>query len=776
MLLKVDAFGGVVPKVLDPVLLTPNKSQVAENVRLDRGGITPLSTDLIISGATVPAGTKSLFIYYQPKNPPTQNFLSWLTDVDVVKSPIPNDQFNRIYYTENGLLKATGLTPGRIKMLPGEFYYPCPPAPNSPMTVALPPATTGSGNLVVYPDRAAAGDFYSTTTTPIVSHSPGNCVQDVPDKAIFWQTDKAYNIERAGIVNDLNPSGGNNAFWQYDLETFWSRITIPFYSPNALTMWFDDTQTQNCGPAAFTVLASDDPTFPPGTDSSGNPRTVILSAATGVTWGGTFESQTWTWEASAHRYRYIRILVTASDKDTPPTYSNKHLQINAIQLIWNPPTPDLTLAQTKAFTYTLVNEYGQEGPPWVPGEGQSQIVSPFYEGNVLHFEVQYPFTDSKSDQDWDPKYKLKYVRVYLSNETSSGTSQFQLVTEFELAEGAMQRTTFAYDHAIYSSNLGVVCPSLDWSQPPGYVNGIPVGDSSVGPGLHGLNEVPGGIIGGFSGNQVCLSVPNFPHAWPVTQQYAVDTDVVGIGGFGTTIVALTLGQPYLAVGNDPANVVMEKIGDAMSCLSKRGIVSVNGTTIYPCPEGLKAIGPSIDDVLTKDLMTKEQWAALYNPSSINAYYWEGKYVSFYQLSSGARGGFLFDLKTKDLINLNTYCPSGYYDPANGRLNLVSSSYQIVGWNEGPVFKSAKYKTKRFKFAKTSFSCIKVLATAYPVYVDVIYPEAPLTMTIQVISDKPQRLPSKLLVDTVDIDPYSNGRTSGEVSAILLASVLEEIPI
>jgi hypothetical protein len=397
-------------------------------------------------------------------------------------------------------------------------------------------------------------------------------------------------------------------------------------------------------------------------------------------------------------------------------------------------------------------------------------------GNVLTFSIDKPWMDQNGSQEWDLRYKISSVRIYLSNDTSSGTSQFQLVTEIPIYLNLVRSDTISYDKEIYSSSLGVVCPSVNWSQPPGYVNGVPVGDSSVGPGLHGLISVPGGIIGGFSGNQVCLSVPNFPHAWPVNQQYAVDTDVVGIGGFGTTIVALTLGQPYLAVGNDPANVVMEKIGDAMSCLSKRGIVSVSGTTIYPCPEGLKAIGPSMDDILTKDLMTKEQWAALYNPSSINAYYWEGKYVAFYQLSSGGSGGFLFDLKTKDLINLDTYCPSGYYDPSNGRLNLVSSLNQVVGWSEGPTFKSAKYKTKRFKFAKTSFSCIKVLATAYPVSVDVIYPEAPLTISIQVTSDKPQRLPSKLLVDTAEIDPYSNGRTSGEVSAILLASVLEEMPI
>jgi len=47
-LLPIDKFGGIVPKIIDPALLPPNRSIAAKNVRFDRGGIAPLRMDLFV--------------------------------------------------------------------------------------------------------------------------------------------------------------------------------------------------------------------------------------------------------------------------------------------------------------------------------------------------------------------------------------------------------------------------------------------------------------------------------------------------------------------------------------------------------------------------------------------------------------------------------------------------------------------------------------------------------------------------------------------------------
>ena len=48
MLLEISQFGGIVPRVLDPILLAPNKSQIAQNCQFDSGDLEPLYEDLYI--------------------------------------------------------------------------------------------------------------------------------------------------------------------------------------------------------------------------------------------------------------------------------------------------------------------------------------------------------------------------------------------------------------------------------------------------------------------------------------------------------------------------------------------------------------------------------------------------------------------------------------------------------------------------------------------------------------------------------------------------------
>jgi hypothetical protein len=83
----------------------------------------------------------------------------------------------------------------------------------------------------------------------------------------------------------------------------------------------------------------------------------------------------------------------------------------------------------------------------------------------------------------------------------------------------------------------------------------------------------------------------------------------------------------------------------------------------------------------------------------------------------------------------------------------------------------EYQTKQYKFPKTSVGVIKVVANKYPVIIDVIYPAIPVTFTISVRSDRPQRIPAAL-IDTLEI----RARTDARISGIYLATSVPEIPL
>ncbi len=133
-------------------------------------------------------------------------------------------------------------------------------------------------------------------------------------------------------------------------------------------------------------------------------------------------------------------------------------------------------------------------------------------------------------------------------------------------------------------------------------------------------------------------------------------------------------------------------------------------------------------------------------------------------------GFLFDLKTREFVDLDFAYNGGYHDPATGSLYLASEE-DIYSFNEGDPRRILNFKTKRNKFPKTSFGVIKVLADLYPVVIDIIYPKIPYTISVSVSSENPQRLP-KFLVDSAEIRVYG----TSEVTAVFLASTLEELPL
>ncbi|RME56705.1 hypothetical protein D6779_10105 [Candidatus Parcubacteria bacterium] len=275
-----------------------------------------------------------------------------------------------------------------------------------------------------------------------------------------------------------------------------------------------------------------------------------------------------------------------------------------------------TVANGFVYECTVAGTTGATEPTWPTISGQTII-----DGNVTWKAVSQSVGITNMDISVAGAYNIVSKRIYRTN-TSGGVSEFQFVAEIPLAQ-------VSYNDSIQSQNLGEVLPSADYDPPPS--------------NLAGLVSMPNGIIAGFSGNEICFSEPYQPHAWPVKYRQSLKLppggEIVGLGVYGNTLVVLTTGEPYVLTGSHPSMMSMDKLEIAQPCVSQRSIVDMGYGVAYASPDGLMVISPSGPQLFTEQLFTREDWQT-FNPSSIHAYFLDGRYIAFYDTTPATWSGTL----------------------------------------------------------------------------------------------------------------------------------------
>tara|TARA_R100001460_G_C3554464_1_gene175391 strand:- start:629 stop:2347 length:1719 start_codon:yes stop_codon:yes gene_type:complete len=355
--------------------------------------------------------------------------------------------------------------------------------------------------------------------------------------------------------------------------------------------------------------------------------------------------------------------------------------------------------ETRAYVFTLVTDLGEEGPP-------SAASSTLDVTSTETVTVTMPTSSNPSGNYFFSTAAKK--RIYRSN-TGSSFTDFQFVGEVAFAT-----TTFTDNVA--SSALGEVLPSGTWIGPPDDNTAL----YPDGPML-GLTAVGNGVMAGFSGKRFCLSEPFLPHAWPIDYRITLEEDIVDIAATGNGVVALTNGTPYFITGTDPAALTPVRIDLAQACVNKNSVVDMGEYVLYAAPDGLVAVAGASGEVVSRGLISVEQWNTSFRPTLIRAFRHEGTYVAFYKDGS-TLGGWYYDPRSSDAafstISVANEVRGGVEDPKSGQLYVIEGN-KIRKYRGGTSNNTLTFKTKKFVTpSPISMAWVSVHAETYPVTVKV----------------------------------------------------------
>ena len=237
----------------------------------------------------------------------------------------------------------------------------------------------------------------------------------------------------------------------------------------------------------------------------------------------------------------------------------------------------------------------------------------------------------------------------------------------------------------------------------------------------GDTAVGNGVMAGFSGKRFCLSEPFLPHAWPIQYRITLEDDIVDIAATGNGVVALTNGTPYFITGTDPAALTPIRVDLAQACVNKNSVVDMGEYVLYAAPDGLVAVSGSTGEVVSRGLISVDQWNSDFRPTLIRAFRHEGTYVAFYN-DGGTLGGWVYDPRSDEAafatITLSNEVRGGFEDPKSGQLFVIEGN-KIRKYRGASTSKTLTFKTKTYTTpSPVSMAWVSVHAEAYPVTVKV----------------------------------------------------------
>jgi hypothetical protein len=288
----------------------------------------------------------------------------------------------------------------------------------------------------------------------------------------------------------------------------------------------------------------------------------------------------------------------------------------------------------RAYVYTYVSEYGEEGPP------SAATLTNGWSNATWTISVFAPQPADMGGADRN----ITRTRIYRTISANTGSTSYFLVAEIPV-----EQETYVDelpDNEVAFNNQLV---SYFWFGPP--------------VDLQGLAAFPNGIAVGFRSNEVWFSEPYRPHAWPPGYVLTTEFPIVGVGICGQSVVVCTEGTPYLITGVNPQTMSLTKIKLHEPCLFRGSIVSTDTTVIYASQNGLIQVSQSGNaGNITEQWITRERWKALTPQSNVRAIKHATSYFAFGTVvgddTSVAQQGFTVEMSQQDQTSFTVWPQAG----------------------------------------------------------------------------------------------------------------------
>lgn len=369
-----------------------------------------------------------------------------------------------------------------------------------------------------------------------------------------------------------------------------------------------------------------------------------------------------------------------------------------------------SITETRFYVYTVVNIWGEEGPP-SPVSALVNLVTNTHVNVTLTAVVMTGYA------------AFSKYRVYRTN--SIGTA-FQLAGETAIL-------SFVDNITVLTDEL----PSAEWDEPP--IN------------LKGLVMLPNGVIAGFRGNELRFSEPGLPHAWPADYIYQTDFPIVALATISNGVAALTQGEPYLFVGTHPGAMAGAKLENSYACMAKRGVARFGDNAVYPAASGLAVVSAAGVQLLTERIFDEKDWAEI-RPTTFKAFNWRGRYVGFYTDENDLLQGFVFDPAAVE-SGIGTFYGldfGGAYEDLGNADVYVSTTTSIAQWDGGApqnyIWRSKPYELP----AMRAMTWLQVRSDGYPVIVSV-YRDGQLQDRVRLGNGEPQRIRNSRLGRSYELE-------------------------
>jgi hypothetical protein len=555
-------FAGMLP-LRDPILLPDNNAQYANSAWLYRGEVRGYRAAPAVATTKYADTTQVYRIPLNNANPPDFSTAGslWLEFPDPymasIRNPTVGDTWNRYYFFPSDQYNSTGVNP------------------SWPAGATPPPPKYGSfSNLPTIPSLYTLGIPQPSAGPPTVTATPAN---------VQYQTTAATGAG-GQLLNFATTAGIQVGMTIVDASSVTLQQSAQAAtSPGSTVLNLGNTTGILVGMTITDVTNSTAIPFGAAVGSL-TPTTVTMTMAAsgaGVQTGDVIH------------FANVAIPANAAVTGINATQVAMSALVGGAGVSAGDVIQFNTQSETRAYIYTYVSQYGEEGPP------SAATVATGATTGTWTISIPAP---AAADLTGRSIATGAHWRLYRTVTDTSGNATYYQVTEVPINYAGVTIIHDSAPDSVIATNLPL--STIGYSPPPA--------------GLQGVVMMANGIAAGFTNSrEVWFSAAYQLHAWPAQYALTVDYPIVGLTANGTSLNIMTEGSPFIATGVTPDTMTIGKITANEPCISRGSIVSAGEGAYYASPNGVQLLNTGGTTNITQYIWEKEfhytmlpqQWAS-----------------------------------------------------------------------------------------------------------------------------------------------------------------------